>query len=326
MSPPAPGAPRTAGIRPAVIRQAIGVGLIVVMTVLFSALDANAKFLGQTLPVVIILWARYAVQAGVMGVWLLWLQLRRGRNLFVPVHPRFQVLRGSLLMLSSILAFTGLRYMPVGEFTAVGMLTPVIATVLAAVLLKETLTPLRTALVIGGFIGAVTVVRPGSGLFGLYALFPLAMALVYASFQLLTRKLSGLEDPLTTHFYSGVVGAGLVSVYLWISPAELLPQLGAAPPLVWGLLLFVGLLGTAGHLCLILGLGMAPMATLMPFTYLQIAFASGAGWIIFGHVPDGWAFTGMGIVAVCGAASVWLSLREVSVAVPARNDAKSIAE
>lgn len=316
----------TASARPALARHAIGVGLIVVMTLIFAALDANAKYLGQLLPIVIILWARYAVQACVMGIWLLGLRWRRGRNLFITAHPRFQVVRASLLLLSSVLAFTGLQFMPVGEFTAVGMLTPVIATVLAAVLLKETLTPLRTALVIGGFIGAVTVVRPGSGLFGFYALFPLAMALAYASFQLLTRKLSGLEDPLTTHFYSGLIGATLVSLFVWIAPIELLVHLRAAPPMLWGLLLVVGLLGTAGHLCLILGLGMAPMATLMPFTYLQIAFASGAGWIIFGHIPDGWAFAGMGIVAVCGAASVWLSLREASVAVPSRNDAAPIAD
>ncbi len=316
----------SAGERPEFVRHAIGVALIVLMTLFFAALDANAKYLGQLLPVVIILWARYAVQACVMGGWLGWLRVRHRRNLFVTVHPRFQLMRGALLLLASVIVFTGLQYMPVGEFTAVGMLTPVIATVLAAVLLKETLTPLRTLLVVGGFVGAITVVRPGSGLFGFYALFPLTMAFVYALFQLLTRKLSGLEDPLTTHFYTGLIGATLVSVFIWITPIELLPVLAAAPPLLWGLLLAVGVFGTAGHLCLILGLGMAPMATLMPFTYLQIAFASGAGWIIFGHVPDGWAFTGMGIVAVCGAASVWLSMREASAAVPARNDAAAMAD
>ncbi len=315
-----------AGVQPEFVRHAIGVGLIVLMTLCFAALDTDAKYLGQLLPVVIILWARYTTQAVLMGGWLSWLRLRHGRKLFASAHPRFQLLRGSLLLLSSALVFTGLQYMPVGEFTAVCMLTPVIATVLAAVLLKETLTPLRTLLVIGGFIGAVTVVRPGSGLFGLYALYPLTMTFVYAVFQLLTRKLSGLEHPLTTHFYTGLIGALVVSAWIWISPVELLPTLAAAQPQLLGMLLLLGLLGTVGHLLLILGLAMAPMAVLMPFTYLQIAFAGLGGWVVFSHVPDAWAFAGMGIVAASGAASVWLSLREASAAVPARNDAATIAD
>lgn len=317
---------QSAGIQPVVVRRTQGVGLIVLMTMCFSMLDTSAKYLGGVVPVIIVLWARYSVQAGFMGGWLMLHRLRHGRNLFVTRHPRFQLLRGSLLLLASVIVFFGLQYMPVGEFTAVGMLTPVIATLLAAVLLKETLTPLRAALVVGGFVGAITVVRPGSGLFGLYALMPLSMAVVYASFQLLTRKLSGLEHPLTTHFYTGLVGSLIVGTFLFFSPTDLLPSLAAASPRIWGLLLLVGVLGTAGHLCLVFGLGMAPMAVLMPFTYLQIAFASFAGWVAFGHVPDDWAFIGMGIVAACGAASVWLNLREASAAVPARNDAQAIAD
>ncbi|WP_418318703.1 DMT family transporter [Piscinibacter sakaiensis] len=314
------------GVPPVVVRRTLGVGLILLMTLCFAMLDTNAKFLGGVVPVIIVVWARYMVQAVVIGVWLALLQLRQRRNLFLTRHPRFQLLRGSLLLLSSVIVFYGLQFMPVGEFTAVGMLTPVIATLLAALLLKESLTPLRAALVVGGFIGAITVVRPGSGLFGIYALLPLTMALVYASFQLLTRKLSGLEHPLTTHFYTGLVGSAIVSIVLWFSPTDLLPSLAAASPSVWGLLLLAGVLGTAGHLCLVFALGMAPMAVLMPFTYVQIAFASMAGWVIFGHVPDSWAFAGMAIVAGCGAASVWLNLREASAAVPARNDAQTIAD
>ena len=54
--------------------------------------------------------------------------------------------------------------------------------------------------------GALIVIRPGSGLFGWAVLFPLAGALSYASFQVLTAKLSALESPYTTHFYTGLTG------------------------------------------------------------------------------------------------------------------------
>jgi drug/metabolite transporter (DMT)-like permease len=295
-------------------RPLAGIGLILTAGVWFITLDTTAKFLGQVLPIVMGLFARYAVQAVIMGAWLA-LRLARGRgNLFRTAHPRFQLLRGTLLLATSALLFVGLRHMPVAEFTAVGMLSPVLVTVLAAVFLHEKVSTLRMALVAGAFAGALIVVRPGAGIFGWVALIPLTMALVYAAFQLLTRRLSNLEHPLTTHFYTGLVGAVVLSAFLWFQPPEAWAAVRNAPPAIWGLLLLIGVAGTVGHLCLILALGMAPMATLMPFTFLQLGFASIAGWLVFRHVPDGWAFVGIAVVGICGAASVWLNLRESAAA------------
>lgn len=319
-------APPEAGPPPPRVRRALGITLILGASLSFALLDTNAKYLGQHLPVVTILWGRYAVQALVMAVWLGVLQARSGRRMFVTAHPRFQALRGSLLLLCSALLFLGVQHMPVAEYTAVGMLTPVVATVLAALFLHERLTPLRAALVVGGFAGALTIVRPGSALFGWFLVFPLTMTLAYAVFQLLTRKLAGLEHPLTTHFYTGLVGGVVMTAVMAVAPGDTWRALAAATPPQAGLVLFAGLAGTLGHLCLILALGMAPMAALMPFTYTQIAFASLAGWVVFHHVPDGWAVTGMAIVAACGAAAVWLNLRDAQHARAAREDAAPIAD
>jgi len=75
------------------------------------------------------------------------------------------------------------------------------------------------------------------------------------------------------------------------------------------LLLVIGALGTTGHLLLIRALGMAPASTLMPFLYLQIGAATLIAWLVFGHLPDPWAWLGMVIIAVCGAATAWLNVR-----------------
>lgn len=291
-------------------RPLLGVGLVLLMAMFFATLDTSAKLLGQSLPVLLVLWARYAVQTLVMALWLGVRRLRGGGNLFACAHPRFQALRGSLLLTCSALLFFGVQHMPVAEFTAVSMLAPVLVTLLAALLLHERLQPLRALLVAGGFAGALIVVRPGSGLFGWAALTPLAMAFVYANYQLLTRKLAALEHPLTTHFYTGAVGTALVTAGLLLSPVDVRTVLDTAPWSLRLLMVFAGLAGTAGHLCLILALGVAPLAVLMPFTYTQIAFASLGGWLVFDHLPDGWAWLGMAVVAVCGAGSVWLNLRE----------------
>jgi drug/metabolite transporter (DMT)-like permease len=298
-------------------RPGLGIVLILLMAACFAGLDTSVKYLGAFLPVLLLLWARYAFQAVVMGLWLV---LRPGPG-FRVAHPKFQIARGALLMTASITSFVGLRYMPLAEFTAVGMLTPVVVTLLAAIFLGERVSALRWALVISGFAGALIVIRPGSGVFGWVAAFPLLMALSYGSFQALTAKLAALEQPLTTHFYTGLVGLVSITPVLLFSGIDMPSVLRAAPPLQWALLLAVGAFGTAGHLFLILALGLAPTATLMPFIYAQIAFALVSSGVVFAHVPDVWAWVGMGIIAASGAATVWLN---VSTSSPARRPVSAV--
>jgi drug/metabolite transporter (DMT)-like permease len=94
--------------------------------------------------------------------------------------------------------------------------------------------------------------------------------------------------------------------------ADPIDTLLAAPALQLGALAAVAALGTTGHLLLIMALGKAPAATLMPFQYAQIAVAAIAGYLVFRVVPDGWGWLGMSVIAVCGAAAAWLNIREAA--------------
>ncbi|HEY0857950.1 MAG TPA: DMT family transporter [Albitalea sp.] len=293
-------------------RSGIGVALVALMSVCFAGMDTTVKFAGPFLPVLLMLWVRYAFQAAAMTLWL----ARSKTAGFRAAHPKFQLVRGLLLLATSAMSFFGVQFMPVAEFTAIVMLTPVIVTLLAAWLLHERVSPLRWALVAGGFAGALVIIRPGSGLFGWAVLFPLAGTLCYASFQVLTSKLSALESPYTTHFYTGAVGMLMLTPLLLASGIDLPGVLHAASGWHIALMFLVGLLGTFGHLLLILALGLAPTATLMPFVYVQVVSAAAFGWWVFGHVPDGWAWVGMAVVTVCGAASAWLNVREAAARRP----------
>lgn len=294
---------------PASAHPVAGVLLVVAAVSCFSAMDTLIRHLGAAVPLLVLLSARYGVQALMMTAWI---PLRRGGG-FATAHPRFQVARGLLLLGSSGLGFVGLRHLPVAEFTSIGLLTPVIVTLLAATVLREPVSLLRWVLVAGAFAGALIVVRPGSGAIGWAALYPLGSALCYASFQVLTARLAGLEDPYTTHFWTGFVGTvvvlPLVLVTLGGSLAELLPRIGAQHGVA---LVVVGLLGSSGHLMLIHAFGLARASTLMPFMYVQIGAAALAGWIAFDHVPDAWAWAGMAVIAGCGAASAWLNLKRAA--------------
>ena len=89
------------------------------------------------------------------------------------------------------------------------------------------------------------------------------------------------------------------------------------PASAWCLMIVVGLFGTTGHLFLILALGKARTATLMPFLYAQIAFATLIAWVAFDHVPDRWAWVGMAVIAGCGASSAGLNMRRPGASTPA---------
>jgi drug/metabolite transporter (DMT)-like permease len=287
-------------------RPGLGIGLVLLMGACFAVSDTLIKYLGTWLPVLLLLWARYAFQAGAMAIWL----ARGGWRGFATAHPEFQWMRGALLLVTSGMSFFGLQRMPVAEFTALGMLTPVVVTMLAAWVLHEPVSRMRWALVCGGFVGAVIVIRPGSGVFGWAAIFPLLMALCYGCFQVLTSRLASLESPYITHFYTGFSGAVLVTPLLLFHAGDYLAAAQAAPPAKLLLVLGIGAFATAGHLFLIFAFGHATMATLMPFVYAQIAFALAISYLVFRHVPDGWAWVGMAVIAACGAVSAWLNARQ----------------
>lgn len=284
-------------------RQGGGVALIVLAALAFAVLDTATKHAATLAPVLMLLWFRYLFQAVV--TFALRFPVQRHRLLTTP-NPRFQTLRGVLLLITSACSFFGLKYLPVGEFTAMVMLSPLMATALAAWVLKNHVSPLRWLLLATGLGGVLLVVRPGGQVFGWALLFPVLMVTSYAWFQVLTSRLSGEENAYTTHFYTGLVGA------LVMCPVVLLDWNTAALLAHWPWFVLVGFLGTFGHLMLIWAYMRASAPVLTPYQYTQIAFATLFGWLFFRHVPDALAWLGIAIIAASGVGNALLLAYEVT--------------
>ena len=278
-----------------------GTALVVAAMACFATLDTTTKYISASVPLFMALWFRYAFQAVATSVAVL---PTRGLAVLRTAHPKFQILRGLLLFTSSLFAFFSLRYLPVGEFTAIVMITPLIITLLASTSLGEKVSPLRWLLVNGGFVGVIIIIRPGHEAFQWATLLPLGLVVCNSWFQVLTSKLAKTEDPVTMQLYTGWVGTLLASValpFVWTSLASWS---------LWGWLLLMGFMATIGHFVLILAYQRSPAASLTPFLYAQIGFAMLGGWIAFAHVPDQLAMLGIGLIAVCGAAGAYLAVRE----------------
>lgn len=285
-----------------------GIGFAVLSTACFATLDTTTRHVSAELSVLVALWFRYAIQALITTA-VVW--PARGRKVLLTQHPRFQLARGLLLFACSILAFFSLKYMPVGEFTAIALLAPLVITLLAAWTLQETIRPWRWLLVAGGFAGTLVIIRPGSHHFDWTVVLPLLLVATNSGFQILTSKMARTVDPITMHFYTGWIGTALSSLilpFVWEMPSHWT---------VWLQLLLMGVLASVGHVLLILAYARTPAATLTPYMYAQIGFAVLGGWLVFGHLPDQWTLLGMGLVALCGALGAWLTVRENRIVIQA---------
>lgn len=279
-----------------------GILLTVCACAAFSVLDAGSKYVGALVPIFMALWLRYSLQTVItIGIGV----ARHGTQVFGTRHWRFQIMRAFLFCASNGCAMMSLRYLPLAEFTAVVAMTPLAMTLVAALWLRQPVSPLRWVLVAMGFIGTVVIIRPGGANFSGGALvWPLLQLAANTAYQIVSSQMAGKERPLTTQIYTSLLALVLTTASLpwfWQMPDTAALWLGA---------LAMGVGSTIGHLMLLKAYEHAKPATISPFLYSQIPFAVFSGWLLYGHMPDHWAVLGMVAIAVGGALSAWLTVRE----------------
>ena len=276
-----------------------GIGLLLAVAC-FATLDSSIKYVSASVPVLVAMWFRYLFQALAMSAAVI---PARGWRSLQTSHRRLHLLRGYLLLQTGVLAYLSLRYLPVGEFTAIIMLTPMVTTLLAATFLGERVTPLRWLLIAGGLAGALLVAQPGGAQADWTLLLPLATMLTNSLYQIVTSRMARSEDATKMNLYAGWFGAlALTAALPWYwEPVSDLRTLA--------LLCLVGATGTLGHLLFGAAFGRAPASTLAPYLYAQIGFAMLAGWLVFGHVPGPLELAGIALIACCGALAAWLAAR-----------------
>jgi drug/metabolite transporter (DMT)-like permease len=271
----------------------------------FSVSDTIIKSLASRHPVPLLVWARWGFQVLAM---LIWLAPSMGVGMVRTTQLRMQLIRGVLLIGSSLCFMTALKFMPLADATALNYTTPTIVIVLGILFLHERLTKARIAFVVAGMVGMLMIVQPGAGLFNYASLLALGSAFCYAIYQITTRMLAG-EDPRVTLFYPALVGVGIMTV-VW-------PWFGTAIDLSWldvVMLASIGVLGTVGHFLFILAFQRAPASALTPFTYIHLVFATLIGWLVFSDLPDGLTFAGMGLIAGSGLLLTWHERRRALLA------------
>lgn len=272
-------------------RPQFGILLCLLSMLVFASQDGITKVLVKDLPVAQLVMVRYwAFLAFAVGYSVYQGSLRtacRSR------HPCLQVIRALVGVGEIVLFGWGLRYLGLAEMHALYAVFPLMTLALAGVFLGEFIGVRRWVAAAVGFAGTLVILRPGTGVFELVALIPLASALGFAVFSVLTRRISQHDSFATNMLYMGFFGAiTITSVGLpgWVAPS----------PTQWGLIAVLSTTGVVAQLLFLQALKYATAATLQPFNYTLLVFATLIGLLVFGELPDTWTVVGACLVIAGG--------------------------
>jgi drug/metabolite transporter (DMT)-like permease len=270
----------------------IGIGMMLLATLLFTVMDSIAKSLTATYPVQQVIWARYFFQFALM---LLLIPRLGVAGLLWTRRPGVHIARGLLLTISTGCMITAISVVPLADAYTITFTAPFLVTVLSVPLLKERVGWRRWTAVLVGFAGVLIVFRPIAAPVHWAMLLPLITAACFALYQILTRKVSydSRETAFMMLFYLAWVGTAVMSA---IVPSYW--QTVAAGDWAW--MIGMGALGAAGHLILIRALTITPASLLSPFIYSQIVWALGIGYLWFDDVPTIWMLVGCTVIVASG--------------------------
>jgi len=260
-------------------------------------MDGMAKHLSTEIHFLEVVWGRYFFMVVIsVPITLIFFK----KHLTWPKNINIQLARSIFLFLSTILFFYAISVISLAESLTLAFVSPLIVTLLSAILLKEQVGYRRWIAVIIGFIGAIIVIRPGFNEISLATFAGLGTGIAYAFYVITTRKLSSIDSPLLTLIFTGLSGAIIISIivpFVWITPNYT----------QWLFLIGLAAVGTLGHFFLILSLNFAEASKLAPFAYFEIVTNIIIGYYFFGDLPDRWIWIGLIIIVSSG---VYITTRE----------------
>ena len=264
---------------------------------LLPLMDGLAKYLSQEIHFLQVVWGRYFFMA-LISLVITFLFFRH--HLKWPSNFQIQLIRSLFLFLSTILFFYAISIISLAEALTLAFVSPMIVTLLSAIILKEEVGFRRWSAVVVGFIGVLFVIRPGFNEVNLATITALGCGICYAIYIISTRKLSNQDSPLLTLIFTGLSGSIVISLivpFYW-SDLTLLQLL---------LLVLLAAIGTLAHFLLILSLNFAEASKLAPLSYSEIIMNVIIGYYFFGDFPSQWVWIGLVIIVASG---VYISFRE----------------
>ena len=277
--------------------ERLGIFLMVITTIVFASQDGLSKYLATEYNVYMVVMIRYWFFAA----FVMTISSRKPggvKQVAKTKTPLLQIFRSLILvaeMCVTILAFTLLG---LAETHAIFASYPLIIAMLSGPILGEHVGWRRWLAICVGFFGLLIILNPGNGIFSPYALVPLAGAILFALYGLLTRYAGQYDNSSTSFFWTGIVGCiamTAIGLNFWdpVSQGD------------WSIMLILSASGMLGHFLLIKCYEVAEASAVQPFAYLQLIWASLIGIIIFGEQITTNVLIGACIIVGAGLFTLW---------------------
>lgn len=279
----------------------LGIWLMIAAVATFAAQDGFSRYLAETYNTPMIIMVRYWVFAGFVTL----LALRRPEGLRAAVasrRPLAHVARAVLLVGEICIIVYGYTRIGLIESHAVFAICPLLIAALSGPLLGERMVWQRWAAIGAGMVGVIVILRPGMGVFSPAALLPLAAALMFALYSILTRLTTRDEPTFPAFFWPGVIGAVLMTGFG-------LPFWQTITPADWPLLLGYCALSVFSHWLLLKCYEQIEASRVQPYAYLQIVFVTLIGITVYDEALAPLVALGAGLIIAAGLYALSLERR-----------------
>lgn len=279
--------------------QAQGLMFALAGYMLLSMGDAIVKSMAMLWPGTAVAALRYAFGAAGLGGLLL---VREGRDAFRVGHAAVHWARALAVSFSAVCFFLGVRFMPLGDATAIAFVMPMMTALLSAFFLKERVTHVTIVASLVAFLGVLVVLRPNLLDIGLAALLPLGSALGMACLILLNRKVAGTASILAMQFIIALYATPILVLFALLGHFSGIEAMHVGWPTdsVIVRCAIVAVSASIAHGLIFMATTRASAATIAPMTYAQLLVAMTISALVFDHPPDLTSLGGSALIVAAG--------------------------
>jgi len=282
--------------------NARGALLMNVAMIAFTLNDTAMKAVMQQVPMFQAMTLRGVLSTAAL-VFLAW-RMGAFAVAIAPRDRRFIGLRAVFEVASTLAFFAALRNMPLANLSAIMQALPLVVTLVAALVLGESVGWRRTLAIMAGFLGVLIIIRPGAEGFSIWAGVGLLAMLAVAVRDIVTRQMS---RAIPSTFVAATASLAVLVTGLAGTAFEGWQPVALREAL---LILFSAGMLIVGYLTIVAAMRVGDIGVVAPYRYMALVWAILLGWMIFGTLPDGLTLIGAGIVVASG---IYTLLREAGL-------------
>ena len=270
-------------------RAALAISITILGGLCFSIQDTGIKLLTAEIAVLQVIFVRSLFGLVFLGS----STFLTGEHISTRIkRPWLMLSRTSINILSWILFFSGLKYLPLATAVALFFSFPLFLAIFSVPVLGEKVGIRRSLAIVVGFIGVIFITNPTAGI-DWPMLFMLGASMGWAIVATATRILGETENTTTMLFYT----------LLGFAVTMFIPQFWIWQSLDMNAVLLiaaVSFFGVIAQFCLTKAYAIASPSLIAPFEYTALIWATILGYVFWGDIPDTYAIIGALLIVASG--------------------------